>query len=153
MLASRVLITAGTPGHMYLDDRQAKCLMKPGKNDKIRICAFTLIWSIKFWIKLWFFHFYALNLNSRHGLVYRFHSITHSKLIHNLLRRLFKIDLPGIVAFSIWDLYHAVVLKIRHIVEEILQDERDYVIQKVLDCKQYSYQFIHITDLLSVIYL
>jgi len=26
MLASRVLITAGTPGHMYLDDRQAKCL-------------------------------------------------------------------------------------------------------------------------------
>ena len=26
MLASRVLITAGTPGHMYLDDRQAKWL-------------------------------------------------------------------------------------------------------------------------------
>lgn len=26
MLASRVLITAGTPGHMYLEDRQAKCL-------------------------------------------------------------------------------------------------------------------------------
>ena len=26
MLASRVLITAGTPGHMYLDERQAKWL-------------------------------------------------------------------------------------------------------------------------------
>lgn len=28
MLASRVLITAGTPGHMYLEERQAKCLQK-----------------------------------------------------------------------------------------------------------------------------
>lgn len=26
MLASKVLITAGTPGHMYLDDKHAKCL-------------------------------------------------------------------------------------------------------------------------------
>ena len=26
MLASRVLITAGTPGHMYLEERQAKWL-------------------------------------------------------------------------------------------------------------------------------
>lgn len=26
MLASRVLITAGTPGHIYLDERHAKCL-------------------------------------------------------------------------------------------------------------------------------
>lgn len=66
---------------------------------------------------------HASNLNSRHGLVYRFHSITHSKLIHNLLRCLFEVDLPGIVTFSIWDLHHPVVLKIRHIVEEILQSE------------------------------
>lgn len=29
MLASRVLITAGTPGHMYLDDKQAKWLRVP----------------------------------------------------------------------------------------------------------------------------
>lgn len=28
MLASRVLITAGTPGHMYLEERQAKCLQR-----------------------------------------------------------------------------------------------------------------------------
>lgn len=28
MLASRVLITAGTPGHMYLDDKQAKWLLE-----------------------------------------------------------------------------------------------------------------------------
>lgn len=36
ILASRVLITAGTPGHMYLDDRQAKCLEREaqGKLDK-----------------------------------------------------------------------------------------------------------------------
>ncbi len=26
MLASRLLITAGTPGHMYLDERHEKCL-------------------------------------------------------------------------------------------------------------------------------
>lgn len=30
MLASRVLMTAGTPGHMYLVDRQEKCLEKEG---------------------------------------------------------------------------------------------------------------------------
>ena len=26
MLASKVLITAGTPGHIYLEDKHAKCL-------------------------------------------------------------------------------------------------------------------------------
>lgn len=34
MLASRVLITAGTPGHMYFDDKQAKWLWgRSGKNN------------------------------------------------------------------------------------------------------------------------
>lgn len=28
MFASKVLITAGTPGHMYLEERQAKCLQR-----------------------------------------------------------------------------------------------------------------------------
>lgn len=31
MLASRVLITAGTPDSMYLEDRQEKCLRRKGK--------------------------------------------------------------------------------------------------------------------------
>lgn len=33
MLASRVLITAGTPGHMYLEERQAKCLQREGEGE------------------------------------------------------------------------------------------------------------------------
>lgn len=85
----------------------------------------------------------ASNLNSRHGLVYRFYSITHSKLVHNLLRCLFEVDLPGVVTFSIWDLHHAVVLKIRHIVEEILQGEREDGNQMVLVGKKYCNTFIH----------
>jgi len=28
MLASNVLMTAGTPGHMYLDERHEKCLQR-----------------------------------------------------------------------------------------------------------------------------
>lgn len=31
MLASRVLITAGTPGHMYLEDKHAKWLWSEKK--------------------------------------------------------------------------------------------------------------------------
>lgn len=31
MLASKLLITAGTPGHMYLADRQEKCLQEGKK--------------------------------------------------------------------------------------------------------------------------
>lgn len=87
---------------------------------------------------------HALNFNSRHGLIYRFHSITHSKLIHNLLWCLFEVDLPGIITFSIWDFHHTVVLKICHIVEEILQGEKEDVNQKELGGKQYSYKFLHI---------
>lgn len=33
MLASRVLITAGTPGHMYLEERQAKCLQREAEGE------------------------------------------------------------------------------------------------------------------------
>lgn len=33
MLASRVLITAGTPDSMYLEDRQEKWLRKNGKEE------------------------------------------------------------------------------------------------------------------------
>lgn len=35
MLASRVLMTAGTPGHMYLVDRQEKCLETKGQFNNI----------------------------------------------------------------------------------------------------------------------
>lgn len=33
MLARRVLITAGTPGHMYLEERQAKCLRREAEGE------------------------------------------------------------------------------------------------------------------------
>lgn len=36
MLASRVLITAGTPGHMYLEERQAKFLNTPAEGTTVR---------------------------------------------------------------------------------------------------------------------
>lgn len=36
ILASRVLITAGTPGHMYLDDRQAKCLERRAQSKLVK---------------------------------------------------------------------------------------------------------------------
>ena len=32
-MASRVLITAGTPGHMYLEERQAKCLQREAEGE------------------------------------------------------------------------------------------------------------------------
>lgn len=35
-------MTAGTPGHMYLDDRQAKCLNKTEKKNKMSIHAFIM---------------------------------------------------------------------------------------------------------------
>lgn len=38
MLASRLLITAGTPGHMYLADRQEKCLQQGKKVTPVTLC-------------------------------------------------------------------------------------------------------------------
>lgn len=61
------------------------------------------------------------NSNIRHGLVDGLHSVTHGKLIYNLLGSLLKVDLPCIIPFGIRDLHHTVVLDIRHIVEEVLQ--------------------------------
>lgn len=57
----------------------------------------------------------------RHGLVDGLHSITHSKLIYNLLRSLLKVHLPCIIPFGVRDLHHTCVLDICHIVEEVLQ--------------------------------
>lgn len=48
--------------------------------------------------------------DSRHGLVDGFHPIAHGKLIHDLLCRLIKVNLPGVVPFGVGDLHHAVVL-------------------------------------------
>lgn len=59
--------------------------------------------------------------NLRHGLIDGLHSVTHGKLIDNLLRGLLKVDLPCIVPFGVGDLHHTIVLDICHIVEEVLQ--------------------------------
>lgn len=57
----------------------------------------------------------------RHGLIDGLHSVTHGKLVYNLLRGLLKVDLPCIVPFGVGDLHHTVVLDICHIVEEVLR--------------------------------
>lgn len=59
--------------------------------------------------------------NLRHGLIDGLHSVTHGKLVDNLLRGLLKVDLPRIVPFGVRDLHHTVVLDICHIVEEVLR--------------------------------
>lgn len=58
----------------------------------------------------------------RHGLVDGLHPVTHGELIHNLLRGLLKVHLPGVVAFGVRDLHHAVVLDVGDVVEEVLRD-------------------------------
>lgn len=57
-------------------------------------------------------------------MIYGFDSVTHSELVHNLLRCLLKIDLPGIVTFSVGDLHHAAILKVCHIMKKILQEKQ-----------------------------
>lgn len=69
----------------------------------------------------YFFEIIISDSNIRHCLVDGLHSITHGKLIYNLLGSLLKVNLPCIIPFSIRDLYHTVVLDVRHIVEEVLQ--------------------------------
>lgn len=44
MLANRVLITAGTPGHMYLEERQAKCLKEEEKGKAHSTGKQDLLW-------------------------------------------------------------------------------------------------------------
>lgn len=60
-------------------------------------------------------------LCSRHGLVDRFHSISHGELVHDLLRRLLIVHFPGVIAFGIGDLHHAAVLLFCGVVEDVLQ--------------------------------
>lgn len=60
-------------------------------------------------------------LCSRHGLVDRFHSISHGELVHDLLRRLLIVHFPGVIAFGIGDLHHATVLLFCGVVEDVLQ--------------------------------
>lgn len=62
-----------------------------------------------------------ISSNIRHRLVDGLHSVTHGKLIYNLLGGLLKVNLPCIIPFSIRDLYHTIVLDVRHIMEEVLQ--------------------------------
>lgn len=59
--------------------------------------------------------------DSRHGLVDGLHAVAHGELIHNLLGRLVIVNLPSIVPLGVWDLHHAVVLHVRHEVEEVLR--------------------------------
>lgn len=60
-------------------------------------------------------------LCSRHGLVDRFHSISHGELVHDLLRRLLIVHFPGVIAFGIGDLHHTAVLLFCGVVEDVLE--------------------------------
>lgn len=60
----------------------------------------------------------------RHGLVDGLHPVTHGELVHDLLGGLLKVHLPGVVAFGVGDLHHAVVLDIGDVVEEVLRGGR-----------------------------
>lgn len=106
MLASRVLITAGTPGHMYLDDRQAKCLGRRSTASAAGPRAPP--WSLED------------VLHSRHGLVDGLDTVAHGELIHDLLRHVVKVDLPGVVSASFGDLDGALTEDIGGVVEQVL---------------------------------
>lgn len=113
MFARRVLITAGTPGHMYLDDRQAKWLQERHRHVRKRGNQPTTCTRI------------VLDGHVRHGLVDGLHPVAHGELVYDLLRRLLEVNLPGIVPFGIRDLHHAVVLDVCHIVEEVLLEGKN----------------------------
>lgn len=59
----------------------------------------------------------------RHGLVDGLHSVSHSKLIHYLLSCLFKINLPGIVPFSIRDFNYTSILLLSGVLEQVLKTQ------------------------------
>lgn len=120
MLASKVLITAGTPGHMYLEERQAKCLK--GKIDKQK--------SAELWLqtgfKLWFCHLKMRNhciglesrqCDSRHGLVDGLNAVAHGKLVGNLLRHVVIVDLPAVVSTGFGDPDRALTQNVSGVVE------------------------------------
>lgn len=52
MFASRVLITAGTPGHMYLDDKQAKWLEMRGGQANVRFLSKQSTMRLNTWVFL-----------------------------------------------------------------------------------------------------
>lgn len=115
-MASRVLMTAGTPGHMYLDDRQAKWLQQSGRPEgTVELGTRRTRAEVG----------RRERPTVRHGLVDRLHPVTHGELVHDLLRGLFEVHLPGVVAFGVGDLHHAVVLDIGDVVEKVLREREE----------------------------
>lgn len=107
MLANRVDITAGTPGHRYLVERQWKCLYNHEKIPVISVeyadsatsalCALNT--QISATSALYTTNF---NNNSRHGLIDALDSVSHGELVDQLLARRIEVDLPGVVAGGSW---------------------------------------------------
>lgn len=60
-------------------------------------------------------------VSSRHGLIDGLDSVSHGELVHDLLRRLLEVNLPGVVSFSIGDFHHTAVLLLCGVVEDVLQ--------------------------------
>lgn len=59
----------------------------------------------------------------RHGLVDGLHAVAHGELVHDLLVKLVKVDLPGVVALRRRDFHHAASLHVGGEVEHVLRRE------------------------------
>lgn len=85
MLANRVDITAGTPGHRYFVERQWKCLK--GEIELIRLCRSAGT---------------PLIVNdSRHGLVNALDAVSHGKFVDEFFAGWIEVHLPRVLAFSL----------------------------------------------------
>lgn len=58
--------------------------------------------------------------HSRHGLVDGLDAVAHGELIHDLLRHVIKVDLPGVVSAGFGDLDSALTEDIGGVVEQVL---------------------------------
>lgn len=118
MFASRVLITAGTPGHMYLEDRQAKCLTERQTDRRFQNTGYRLRDGVR-----------SSGQDSRHGLVDGLDAVAHGKLVRNLLRYIVKVDLPAVVSAGFGDPDSALTQHVGGVVEQVLQRDRAGALQ------------------------
>lgn len=58
--------------------------------------------------------------DSRHGLVDGLDAVAHRKLVHDFLRHVVKVDLPGVVAADFGDSDRALTVDVGGVVEQVL---------------------------------
>lgn len=59
--------------------------------------------------------------HSRHGLVDGLDAVAHRKLVHDFLRHVVKVDLPGVVAADFGDFDRALTVDVGGVVEQVLR--------------------------------